>query len=213
MSYRVNGKCLAVGRLMVRGKNADKRLKYLHCGKDGVSVFSQAVVARVSLPESEKGMPLGPLLYSQETMDGIKRPAPESNEVIELPPGEPAVTGPHFLVPQIDKCFPGPQDTTYTMTVNGDLLRKLLTVACEVCKDSDKTMRLRFCRDLNSLRIDTYRQPGDQEFVGVLKGMRYDGKYIPGEATSDTPVVESKPVQGNIALKPSTGRKFRGENE
>ena len=213
MSYRVNGKCLAVGRLMVRGKDADRRLKYLHCGSQGMTVVTQEVVARVSLPEQEKGLPLGTLLYSQEKIDSIKRPAPESNEVVQLPEGEPAVTGPHYLVPQIDKCFPSPQEQTYAMTVNGDLLRKLLTVACEVCKDSDKTMRLRFCKETNSLRIDTYRQPGEQEFVGVIKGMKYTGNYIPGDASNDVPVVEQKPIQGNIVLSPSTGRKFRGENE
>src|SRR5208282_969531 len=208
MSYRVNGKCLAVGRLMVRGKDADRRLKYLHCGSQGMTVVTQEVVARVSLPEHEKGMPLGTLLYSQEKIDSLKRPAPESNEVVQLPEGEPAVTGPHYLVPQIDKCFPSPQEQTYSFTVNGDLLRKLLTVACEVTNDNEKTMRLRFCPASNSLRIDTYRWPGEQEFVGVIKGMRYDGSFIPGDVQKDAPVVEYKPVQGNLMLMPSTGRSF-----
>lgn len=51
MSYRVTGKNLAVGRLMVRGKSAEPRLKYLHCGPQGMSVITPTVVARVSLPE------------------------------------------------------------------------------------------------------------------------------------------------------------------
>jgi hypothetical protein len=213
MSYRVNGKNLAVGRLMVRGKDADRRLKYLHCGPQGMTAVTPNVVARVSLPEQEKGLPLGTLLYPQEAIDALKRPAPESKEIVQLPAGEPAVTGPHFLVPQIDKMFPSPQEQTFSMTVNGDLLRKLLTVACEVCNDSEKTMRLRFCKETNSLRIDTYRQPGEQEFVGVIKGMKYEGHYIPGEPETNAPIVEQKPVQGNLMLKPSTGRRFRGENE
>jgi hypothetical protein len=212
MSYRVNGKCLAVARLMVRGKNADKRLKYLHCGSQGMTVVTPQVIARVSLPEQEKGLPLGTLIYPQKTIDALNRPAPESNDIVQLPKGEPAVTGPNYLVPSIDKCFPGPQEQTFAMTVNGDLLRKLLTVACEVCNDSDKTMRLRFCQSSNSLRVDTYRQPGEQEFVGVLKGMRYEGNFIPGES-GGSPVIEQKPIQGNIVLKPSQGRRFRGENE
>jgi len=218
MSYQVNGKCLAVGRLMVRGKDAEHRLKYLHCGPQGLTVVTPNIVARVSLPEQERlpgqeRLPLGTLLYPQGAIDALKRPAPESKEIVQLPEGEPAVTGPYFLVPQIDKMFPSPQEQTYQFTVNGDLLRKLLTVACEVTNDSEKTMRLRFCKETNSLRIDTYRQPGEQEFVGVIKGMKYIGNFIPGDLQKDTSVVESKPVQGNIVLKPSTGRRFRGENE
>lgn len=212
MSYKVNGKNLAVGRLMVRGQDADKRLKYLHCGPQGMAVVTPSVVARVSLPEQDRP-PLGTLLYPQDAIDALKRPAPESKDIIQLPAGEPAVTGPHFLVPQIDKLFPSPQEQTFAMTINGDLLRKLLTVACEVCNDSEKTMRLRFCQGTNSLRIDTYRQPGEQEFVGVIKGIKYDGHYIPGEPVANAPIVEQKPVQGNLMLKPSTGRRFRGENE
>src|SRR5258708_28150298 len=153
-----------------------------------MAVVTPTMVARVSLPEKEKGMPLGTLLCPQADIDAIKRPGPESDEIVTLPVGEPAVTGPHYLVPKVDECFPTPDMQTHEFTVNGDLLRKLLTVACEVCDDSDKTMRLRFCQASNSLRIDTYRQPGQQEFVGVIKGMNYKGKYIPGDQDADAPV-------------------------
>src|SRR5258708_14392705 len=91
MSYRVNGKNFAVGRLMVRGKDAEKRLKYLHCGPQGMAVVTPTMVARVSLPEKEKGMPLGTLLYPQADIDAIKRPGPESDEIVTLPVGEPEI--------------------------------------------------------------------------------------------------------------------------
>ena len=213
MPYRVNGKNLAVNRLMVRGKNAEPRLKYMHAGPNGTTVVGPAYVARVSLPEQEKGPPLGTLVYSQEAIDGVKRPAPESSEVVTLPPGEPAVDGPRYMVPKMDDQFFPPTDDMPAFVVNGEMLRKMLTVACEVCEDSEKVMRLRYDPKSNRLRIDTYAQPGDQEFVGVMKCMRYTGNYIAGDVDANAPKVEAKPVQGNLVLKMSAGRKFRGEGE
>jgi hypothetical protein len=211
--YMVNGKNLAVNRLMVRGKNAEPRLKYMHAGPNGTTVVGPAYVARVSLPEQEKGLPLGTLVYSQEVIDGVKRPAPESSEVVTLPPGEPAVDGPRYMVPKMDDQFFPPTDDMPAFVVNGEMLRKMLTVACEVCEDSEKVMRLRYDPKSNRLRIDTYAQPGDQEFVGVMKCMRYTGNYIAGDVDANAPKVEAKPVQGNLVLKMSAGRKFRGEGE
>jgi hypothetical protein len=116
MSYHVTGKNLALGRLMVRGKNAEPRLKYLHCGPQGMSVITPTVVARVSLPDAPNNAQptIGPIIYSQADVDAMKRPAPESPEI-----------------------------------------------ACEVCNDSEKVMRLRYDKGTNALRIDTYRQPGE----------------------------------------------------
>lgn len=215
MGYHVNGKNLSVARLMVRGKDADKRMKYVHVGPKGTSVVTPVVVARVSLPNGRPMSPFGSAVISQDKIDALPRTTPESDTTVELPEGEPAITGPHFIVPQIDKCFPDPDFTTATFTCNGDMLRKLLTVACEVSNDSDKTIRLRICQDMNALRIDAYRHPGDQEFCGVLKGIDYDGDYIPGEkaSTGVGSKVEKRPQQTGMLLKVSTGRKFRGAGE
>jgi hypothetical protein len=213
MGFRVNGKNLAVGRLMVRGKDAEKRLKYLHVGPKGVTAVGPVVTARVSLPKEVEGTIATSQVIPQEQVDALKRPVPESKDLVELPDGEPAATGPHYLVPQIDRCFPAPEDIAMSFTCNGDLLRKLLTVACEVCEDSDKALKLRFCPTMNSLRVDTYRQPGDQEFIGVIKGLDYEGDYIPGDLPSGKPKVEKKPQQSGLALKASTGRRFRGVGE
>ena len=212
MSYRVTGKNLAVGRLMVRGKSAEPRLKYLHCGPQGMSVVTPTVVARVSLPE-QGGLPLGALIYPQADVDAMKRPAPESPEIVTMPEGEPAVDSARYMVPKIEQCLFEADASMPSFIVNGETLKKLLTVACEVCDDSEKVMRLRYDKGTNSLRIDTYRQPGDQEFVGVMKCMRYTGNYIPGEPATTAPQVEQAPVQGNLVLKMTTGRKFRGEGE
>lgn len=212
MSYRVTGKNLAVGRLMVRGKSAEPRLKYLHCGPQGMSVVTPTVVARVSLPEQE-GLPLGALIYPQTDVDAMKRPAPESPEIVTMPEGEPAVDSARYMVPKIEQCLFEADASMPSFIVNGDTLRKLLTVACEVCDDSEKVMRLRYDKVTNSLRIDTYRQPGGQEFVGVMKCMRYTGGYIPGDVAANAPSPEQKPEQGNLVLKMTSGRKFRGEGE
>jgi hypothetical protein len=209
----VNGKNLAVGRLMPRGKDSDiQRLKYIHVGPKGTTVVGPVVVARVSLPTESVGVETSRII-PQDAFDALDRPAPESDRLIDLPQGLPAVTGPHYLVPQIDRCFPDPQDISATFTCNGELLRKLLTVACEVCKDGDKTVRLRISESMNSMRIDAYRQPGDQEFCGVIKAMEYDGSYIPGELPTGMPKVEKKPQQSGLSLKTATGRRFRGDGE
>lgn len=210
MSYRVTGKNLAVGRLMVRGKSAEPRLKYLHCGPQGMSVVTPTVVARVSLPE-QGGLPLGTLIYPQADVDAMKRPAPE--EIVTMPEGEPAVDSARYMVPKIEQCLFEADASMPSFIVNGDTLRKLLTVACEVCDDSEKVMRLRYDKVTNSLRIDTYRHPGDQEFVGVMKCMRYTGGYIPGDVAANAPFLEQKPEQGNLVLRMTSGRKFRGEGE
>jgi hypothetical protein len=147
----------------------------------------------------------------QEAIDKMGRLAPESPVTVEMPAGEPAITGPHFLVPQIDKMLPGPEFQVAAITVNGDLLRKLLTTACEVSNDSDYTVRLRIMNtgDTPMLRLDNYRQPGDQEFVAALKAIDYDGDYIPGEQPSGIKKVEKKPMQAGAVLKVSTGRRFK----
>jgi hypothetical protein len=209
MPYKVTGKNLAVGRLMVRGKDAEKRLKYLHVSPKGTTVITTEMVARVSLPAGQPAF--GPQrVIPQEQIDTIDS-SPFRDDLIELPEGEPAITGPQFLVPDFD--FPGPESTTAEFTCNGNLLRKLLTVAGEVSRDSQSIVRLRFCKDLNSLRVDIYRQPGHQEFCGALKGIKYDGSYIPGELASGEAKQEKRPEQAKMVLKVATGRKFRGVGE
>ena len=217
---RVNRKNLAVSKLMARGKDADKRLKYLHVSPRGTTVVTPTYVAQVSLPapvHMGEG-PLEPLgvptvVIPQDEIDRLRLKTAMAMEVVELPEGEPAVTGPNFLVPQVDKIFPDPMYTTAVFTCNADTLKRLLTVACEVSDDEDKIVRLRFCKDINALRIDAYRQPGEQEFCAAMTGMTYDGGYIPGEKDGVHALEERRPVQRAQVLKALTGRKFRGEGE
>jgi len=217
MSYKVNGKNLAIGRLMVRGKDPKKapaRLKYLACGPKGTTVVTPSIVARVSLPEAEQGRPLGSLLYTQEELDAIPRPAPESSETVQLPEGQPCVDGPNFMVPKMDSMFFTPTEDMPSFIVNADMLRKLLTVASEVCNDSEKVTRIRFDKTSNSIRLDVYRVPGEQEFTAVMKCMKCGSSNLPGFAVdAPAPLTDEKAVQGSLTLKVESGRKFRGEGE
>jgi hypothetical protein len=208
LNYTVNGKNLAVGRLMPRGKDADSRLKHIVVSKDGTTVFHPQGIARVSLPAGV-AQPAIPVLVPQAEVDkwNIK-----TDERIDIPDEvtEPGVTSPDYLVPNVKSIIPDPSLQYATFTVNGEILLKMLKIACEVCEDSEKAMRLRIYPHEGKMRIDTYRQPGQQEFVGVICELEYSGDYIPGDRpTGAPPVPEKKPVPKGIALKTETGRKFR----
>lgn len=210
MRYTVNGKNLAVGRLMPRGKNADSRLKHVVVNKDGMTAFHPNGIVRVSLPAGV-AQPTSPILVPQETVDRW-RLTPDERMDIPEDVTEPGVTSPDYLVPSVKNIIPDPDLQFATATVNGELLLKMLKVACEVCEDGEKAIKLRFYPNESKLRIDAYRQPGQQEFVAVLTELDYAGDYIPGDKSSDAPkveVAEKKPTPKGLALKTDTGRKFR----
>jgi hypothetical protein len=217
--YRVNSKNLALKRLMPRGPNAEPRLKYLHVSAAGTTIVAPDYVARVSLPlEARHG--LAPdTIYSQDDIDEVKPPKPEGlvERLVDLPEGEPAIDSPRHMVPNIEAQFFEPEQGMPDVIINGDKLRKMLTVACEVCEDSGKAMRIRFDMKTNRLRIDTYALPEDQSFVGVMKGMRFTGSFIGGEVSDKSTKSNLRPAsgfqQGHLVLKRSVGRKFRGEGE
>lgn len=192
---------------MPRGKNADKRLKYIHTGPNGTTCVSPEYVVRVSLPE-KTDQPRISVVYPQAVLDSLPSTSTQSNTPFEMPEGRPAVTGPEFLIPKFEQNIPKPDSQTATFTCNGELLSKMLKIACEVSNDSDKTMRLRLC-DNGTLRIDNYREPGDQEFLGVLYGVEYFGNKIPGDKDESAPVKEERPKQKTEVLKTSNGRRFR----
>ena len=209
MAYRINGKNLSVARLMPRGKDGDARLKYLHAGPKGVTAISPEVIARVSMPKGQADVTS--TIWPQESVEKFLATSPtDLNDLVEVPEGLPAVTSPDFLVPQIDKVIPEPEMQDAFVTVNAELLIKVLKAACDVTTDADKTVRLRVHQEENVLRVDAYCQPGEQEFVAVLTGVEYTGNNIPGDRPSDAPAKpEVKPIQQGLGLKSSTGRRFR----
>jgi hypothetical protein len=220
MGYKINSKNLSVARLMPRGPKADKRLKYLHTGPSGTTCLTPSYLVRVSLP-ADQPQPKFPVLYTQDQIDNLNgRCFTSSSDGIgtfDMGDGRPAVNGPAYTVPKIDDSIPDPSDQLATFTCNGEILLKMLKIANEVCDDSQKPLRLRLYGKINpddptqvgELRIDTYRQEGAQEFLGVLKGLEYYGDLIPGDKTKTAPVKEEPPKQRTETLKVSTGRRFR----
>lgn len=210
MTYRINRKNLAVARLMPRGKTGEPRLKYLHASPKGVTAIAPSVIARVSLPAGHPAG-VGATIWPQDRVDellAIHHMDPSQSHEVEE--GLDAVTGPDYLVPQIDREIPEPDEQDAFFTVNAEMLIKVLKAACEVTTDADKTVRLRITQSKNRMRVDTYCQPGEQEFVAVLSGIEYTGANIPGDRPSDAPPKpEVKPIQKGLGLKATTGRRFR----
>ena len=225
-NYQVNGKNLSVCRLMPKARYGSqemtdkmRRLRYLHVGPQGTSVVTNMLVARVSLPEASKGHKHSHLVPA-DALAGVERPAPESTTLVDLPDGPPAVTGPQYVVPDIDKAFPSSDRQIAQFTCNADVLRTLLTIACDVSEDADKTVTLRICDTDGkkpwkgrTLRIDSYHQPEDQSFCALMKEIEYDGSYIAGEPVPTTSPVEKKPQQAGVVMQVNEGRRFRGEGE
>ena len=209
MDFTVNGKALEVGRWMVRGKDADPRLKYLHFSKDGVTAFNPHGIQRVSMPAGVAQPPM-PVIVPQDSVDKWKL-NPEQTMDIPDAVTEPGVTSPDYLVPNIKAIIPNPDDQECTICVNGEMLLKMLKTAVSVCEDSEKTLKLRYYPKAGKLRIDTYAQPGHQQFCGVMMELDYAGDYVPGDKSSDAEhqVHDAQPVQKEMALVTEEGRKFR----
>ena len=208
MEFTVNGKNLEVGRFMVRGKDADARLKFLHFSKDGVTSFNPHGIMRVTMPAGE-AQPALPVIVPQNEVDKWNL---KSDQKMNIPADvtEPGVTSPDYLVPNVKTIIPDPETQECTITVNGEMLLKMLKAACAFCEDSEKTLKLRYFPKEGKLRIDTYAMPGQQQFCGVLMELDYSGDYVPGDKQGDGPTkVESAPVQKELALLTDEGRKFR----
>ena len=220
MGYKLNAKNLAVNRLMPRGPKAEKRLKYMHASAKGTVCITPAYLVRVGLPAGEC-QPRLPVIFPQADIDNFDKLGQTQYRdglAFDMGEGRPAGTGPEFLIPKIDDAIPDPADQTASFTCNGEILLKMLKIANEVCTDSDKPITLRFYGNSQHptdttqaavLRIDSYRHPGEQEFLGVLKGQEYYGNLIPGNRPSDVPVKEEKPRQITETLRVATGRRFR----
>ena len=205
---KVNGKNLAVTRMMQRGKAGDARLKYMHVSPKGTTVFGPSYMVRVSLPEVDTVTPSA--IYPHAQIENFRKQGMPI-EPVELPKGQPAVTSPEFTVPRTDTIVPNASDTTCTFTCNAELLREMLQIVCDVCEDRFKTVRLRICKNKGVLRVDAHANTGKQEFLGVLREIDYSGPYIPGDANvTDEPQAEVKPKEKYLMMKVTTGRKFRG---
>jgi hypothetical protein len=209
MKFTVNKKNAAVGRLMPRGKNGEARLKHVLVSKTGTTAFHPQGMVRVSMPEGI-AQPNLAVIVPQAEVDKWDI-ATDANFDIPEETTKPGVTSPDYLVPTVSSIIPDPAGQYTHATVNGELLLKMLKVMLEVNDDSEKAIRIRFYPTEGKLRIDAYRTPGSQEFVGVLSELDYAGDNIPGDRPTGAPAVaEKKPSAKGLALRTDTGRKFRG---
>jgi hypothetical protein len=191
--YTLNSKNMAVTKLLPEGKD-NPRLKHIHVSAKGATVVQPAYWCRVSLPEQEKAIQgLAYLLPSGKESDWVD-----------------AKTTPEHLVPNVEALIPEPNEQAYTLTLNGDILAKILAVANEVNEDSLKTIRLRWCPDRGVVRIDTYAEGNQQRFLGVMRPVDFQG-YIEGDVKTGEKANPPKPVQLLTALKQTEGRRFRSE--
>jgi hypothetical protein len=204
--FVLNEKCLEVKTFMPRGKRANPRLKYLAVSKQGVTAFHPQGIMRVSLPPDSPA-PKGSRLIPQKVVDKIGGDCKVSIEETV-----PAHTTPDFLVPEINSIIPDPDEQTATITVNGELLLRLIKAAVAVSEDPEKTIRIRHFPNEAKIRIDIYREPGKQEFVGVLCELEYYGDMIPGDRNEVVDALKKsgdKPKPTSLTLRTNAGRKFR----
>jgi hypothetical protein len=202
--FVLNEKCLAVKSFMPRGRGANNRLKYLAVSKQGVTAFHPQGIMRVSLPPDSPA-PKRSMLIPQRVADKIDRSC-----TVRAEETVPAHTTPDYLVPEINSIIPDPDDQTATITVNGELLLKMLKAAVEVSEDPEKTIRIRHFPNEAKIRIDTYREPGQQEFIGVLCELEYYGDLIPGDKNEGISMQKAgRPTPTSLTLRTDTGRKFR----
>jgi hypothetical protein len=129
-----------------------------------------------------------------------------------MPEGLEAKTTGDYTVPNFDVGIPDPQDQMCTITINANRLIDILKGAVEVTDHSRALVRLRLYRD-NFIRVDSHRDNGGQEFMGMVMGTTYDGHGIPGDAPAGTtPRVTAeteKCEEGKLKLPVFEGRKFR----
>jgi hypothetical protein len=208
MAYRINSRNLKVARII--DKQGDSRLRHMRVDHQGTTCTTEYCVARVGLPEKPSQFQAATILNEQEIQkvhDSMVHDSPTSSAWVH--PGRPAATGPHYLVPEVNKVIPALNEAQTSLVVNGKTLRKLLDIAIAVSNDVDATMAIRIYPDKGMLRIDNYRDTHDQEFLGVMSEIAYHGNKIPGEPEAGKPVAEVKPKQTSFTLKTATGRRFR----
>jgi hypothetical protein len=196
--YKLNSKNLAVKKLLPKGKDSP-RLKYIHASPKGTAVIQPSYLCRVSLPE-----------HDQLLGDPIHISGPSYIQPVGKEDWIEGKTSPEYLVPNIEMLIPNPNEQVFTITLDGDILERLLKVANEVNEEPLNTLRLRWCPDRGMLRIDTYAEKGEQTFLGLMRTINYSG-HIPGDVIKGHAKPKEKPVQLLTTLKSSEGRRFRSE--
>ena len=192
--FILNRKCFAALRAM--GKD---RWEYLYCSPKGVIATDTTSLIRVSLPKQEN-CPTEPIIYGREALAVAQLTE-------NMPVGEEAKSG-KYSVPDLEAGIVSADKQTASITINAKSLINLLEAACEVTEHSKSLVKLRFCG--NSLRIDSHRLEGEQEFTGILTEVYYSGNMIPGDPKNNTNAQPTETVdERKLSLPETSGRKFR----
>ena len=201
---RLNRKSLSLRRILKSVK--DPKFEYFHVGPEGTTVTNNHVLGRVSLPAGETVAT--PVIYPIDTIETIQ---PSGDDLVEMPEGLPAKTTGRHIVPQFNQAIPKPEEQSATFTCNAKILIDLLKVATEVTEHSHNLVRLRICRNGKTLRIDSHRNEGEQEFCAILMGINYNGRNIPGdtEKMAATQTENEDVASPTLNLPLTEGRKFR----
>jgi hypothetical protein len=202
--YILNRKCFAALRAMGKDK-----WEYLYCSPKGVICTDTTSLIRVTLPKFPVDVnPPEAVIFSAKTAKERESQVQDGKSTsVEMPAGEEAKSG-KYSVPNLEAGITGPDKQTASITINARSLINLLEAACEVTEHSRSLVKLRFCG--NSLRIDSHRLEGEQEFTGILMGIQYLGDKIPGEPTGKTINQPTETIdERKLSLPETQGRKFR----
>jgi hypothetical protein len=193
--------------------DAPDRYKYIHVGPKGITATDTTAIVRVSLPATCVSPNVADLPEPRIfPLEHAKKLMPRGDDSVIMPEGLEAKTTGDYTVPNFDVGIPDPQDQMCTITINANRLIDILKGAVEVTDHSRALVRLRLYRD-NFIRVDSHRDNGGQEFMGMVMGTTYDGHGIPGDAPAGTtPRVTAeteKCEEGKLKLPVFEGRKFR----
>ena len=193
--------------------DAPDRYKYIHVGPKGITATDTTAIVRVSLPATCVSPNVADLPEPRIfPLEHAKKLMPRGDDSVIMPEGLEAKTTGDYTVPNFDVGIPDPQDQMCTITINANRLIDILKGAVEVTDHSRALVRLRLYRD-NFIRVDSHRDNGGQEFMGMVMGTTYDGHGIPGDAPAGTtPRVTAeteKCEEGKLKLPVFEGRVFR----
>jgi hypothetical protein len=210
----LNRKCFAALRAI--GDGTDKRWNYIHVGPKGVTATDTVSLIRVSLPDQNRGVNVEtePAIFDYDVVKKLAKDMGKA-DTVTMPEGLPAKSTGQYTVPNHDVTIPKPEDQTATITVDAERLIELLKGAMEVTEHNKHLVRLRFYKDF--IRIDSHRDIGGQEFLGLLMWTNYNGNCIPGDAkhviTGTNKATPETANDGHFKLPVYEGRKFREVEE
>jgi hypothetical protein len=215
--FLLNRKCWAVlqaiDEIGPKAHPSEARWRYVLVSSKGVIATDTVSLIRVTLPYTATPIPEQPAIFDYDTMESLRpkdtdNPLNPLGDFVVMPEGEEAKTSGKYIVPNHEASIPTPKSQIAVITVNAARLIRLLQAAMDVTEHSRNLVRLRLYKDC--IRIDSHRDHGGQEFLGLLMGTSYNGNCIPGDVLAGAPAYTSEMVtEKSLKLPLTEGRKFR----